>query len=94
MSVSYASVNVVGGLKQAEKARLNEKTYVVVAKPKESVKMSSDEVKEKMMKDVSDDLNTRVRAVRKTRSSGIRGCQRECANVTRVQEVWCSGPQS
>lgn len=37
----------------------------------ESVKTTSDEVKEKIMKNMSGELNIRVTAVRKTRSGGL-----------------------
>ena len=49
-----------------------ERTYTVVVKAKdESVKMSSDEVKGRVMKNVASSLNVRVKAVRKTRSGGL-----------------------
>ena len=51
---------------------VKEKTYAVVVKAKnESVKMSSDEVKERVMKNVAGTLNVRVKAVRKTRTGGL-----------------------
>ena len=85
-SASYASVAgksvCVGGSSQDERvcaaAPVKEKTYAVVVKAKENkkwwsslVKMLSDEVKERVMKNVAGTLNVRVKAVRKTRSGGL-----------------------
>ena len=79
-SASYASVAgkgvCVGGSSQDGRvcaaAPVKEKTYAVVVKAKdESVKMSSDEVKARVMKNVVGILNVRVKAVRKTRRSGL-----------------------
>lgn len=48
------------------------RSFAVVIRPKNTdVKMTSEQVKEKVMRDVSKVLNVRVRAVRKTRSDGI-----------------------
>ena len=77
--MSYASVadknvsKVAVGSKQASVSkRVKEKTYAVVVKAKEeTVKMTNDEVKKKVMKNVSRYLNIRVKAVRKTRSGGL-----------------------
>ena len=51
---------------------MSDKTYAVVVKAKDdSVKITSEEVKEKVMKNVNSDLKISVRAVRKTRSGGL-----------------------
>lgn len=47
-----------------------ERSYVVMVRASDA-KMSSEQVKEKVMRNVSKELNVRVRAVRKTRSGGI-----------------------
>ena len=68
-----AGVNV-SAAKQAVsmKGTARERSYAVVVKPKDdSVKLSSEQVKECVMKNVSADLNIRVKAVRKTRSGGL-----------------------
>ena len=53
-------------------APIKEKTYAIVVIAKdESVKMTSDEVKERVMKNVAGTLNVRVEAVRKTRSGDL-----------------------
>ena len=75
-SVAGKSVVCVSGSSRDERvsaaASVKEKTYAVVVKAKdESVKMSSDEVKERVMKNVAGSLNVRVKAVRKTRSGGL-----------------------
>ena len=77
-SVSYASVASKGDMKAAGSSqvcaseRVREKTYAVVVKAKDdSAKMTSEEVKEKVMKNVSGDLKICVRAVRKTRSDSL-----------------------
>ena len=64
---------VAVGSKQASlNERVKEKTYAVVVKAKdEFVKMTSDEVKEKVMKNVSGELNIRVRAVRNKRDGDL-----------------------
>lgn len=46
---------------------------MVVKSTDESVNMSSEQVKDTVLKNVSKSLNVRVRAVRKTRSLGHRG---------------------
>ena len=78
MGVSYASIadkdvtKAVGSNQVNVSERVREKTFAVVVKAKDdSVKMTSEEVKEKVTKNVSRDLNIRVRAVRKTRSGGL-----------------------
>lgn len=49
-----------------------ERRYAVIVKPKDaSVRMTREQVKEKVMRDVSKALNVRMRAMRKTRSGGI-----------------------
>ena len=69
MGVSYASM---AGKDVTEVAGSNQVTFVVVVKAKnDSVKMTSEEVKEKVMKNESGDLNIHVRAVRKTRGGGL-----------------------
>ena len=69
MGVSYASM---AGKDVTEVAGSNQVTFVVVAKAKnDCVKMTSEEVKEKVMKNESGDLNIHVRAVRKTRGGGL-----------------------
>lgn len=52
--------------------KMLEKTYPIVAKPNEDgVKMSSEEVKEKVMKNWCSSLDVCVRAMRKARSGGL-----------------------
>ena len=76
-SASYVSVAgksvCVGGSSQDGRvcaaAPVKEKTYAVVKAKDDSVKMSSDEVKARVMKNVVGILNVRVKAVRKTRRS-------------------------
>lgn len=49
-----------------------EETYALVVKTKdEMVKMTSADAKKKVMESVSDNVNVRVNAVRKTRSGGL-----------------------
>ena len=51
---------------------VRERSYAVVVKPKDdSAKLSSKQVKECVLYNVSADLNIRVKAVRKTRSGGL-----------------------
>jgi len=51
---------------------VKERNFAVVVKAKDaSVKMTSEQVKEKVMRDVSKSLDVRVKAVRKTMSGGI-----------------------
>lgn len=74
--MSSANVRMSGGSTQSTTERMSErphtKTYAVVVKAKdESVKLTSEQVKEKVLKNVSSELNIRVRAVRKTRSGGL-----------------------
>ena len=64
----------VSAAKQAVRVKesVRERSYAVVVKPKDdSVKLSSEQVKECVLKKVSADLNIRVKAVRKTRSGGL-----------------------
>ena len=69
MGVSYASM---AGKDVTEVAGSNQVTFVVVVKAKnDSVKMTSEEGKEKEMKNESGDLNIHMRAVRKTRGGGL-----------------------
>lgn len=78
-SVSGSSVSVprVSGTDRKKSVtdvseRVKERTYAVVVKPMdENVRMSSEQVKESVMKNVSGELNVRVRAVRKTRNGGV-----------------------
>lgn len=49
---------------------MRERSYAVIVRANDA-KMSSEQVKEKVMRNVSKELNVRVRAVRKTRSGGI-----------------------
>ena len=66
MGVSYATM---AGKDVTKVAGSNQVTFVVVVEAKnDSVKMTSEEVKEKVMKNERGDLNIHVRAVRKTRS--------------------------
>ena len=54
------------------KETVRERSYAVVVKPKDdSVKLSSEQVKECVLENVSSDLNIRVKAVRKSRSGGL-----------------------
>ena len=76
--VSYASMASKGAVKTAGSSQasasecVRDKTYAVVVKAKDdSVKITSEEVKEKVMKNVNSDLKISVRAVRKTRSGGL-----------------------
>ena len=79
-------------------ATVKEKTYALVMKAKdESVKKSSDEVKERVMKNVAGTtLNVRVKAVRKTRSGGLAiEAASESDEKSYVNaKVWRFGPQS
>lgn len=51
---------------------VKEKTYAVIVKAKhKSVKMTSDEVMEKVMKNVSGELNICMKAIRKTRNGDL-----------------------
>ncbi|CAK9816194.1 Uncharacterized 50 kDa protein in type I retrotransposable element R1DM [Anthophora plagiata] len=73
---SYASVTGVTGVSGAKRVSVSEKprerTFAVVVKAKDaSVSMTSEQVKEKVMRDVSAQLDVRVKAVRKTRSGGV-----------------------
>lgn len=62
------SENVRKNVRMSEPMSMDENKYAVVIKPKdESVRMSSEQVKERVMKE----LNIRVNAVRKTRNGGI-----------------------
>lgn len=75
-SVTGGSADRAPGSKAAEslraRDRVNAKTYAVVVKPKDDgSKMTSDEVKEKVLRNVSGELNIRVKAVRKTRGGGL-----------------------
>lgn len=71
-TIAGKEVSKAVGSKQAIACEsMKEKTLAVVVNAKDDiVKMTSEEVKEKVMKNVSCDLNMRVRAVRKTRSDG------------------------
>ncbi|KMQ94800.1 golgin subfamily a member 4-like protein [Lasius niger] len=75
--VSYANVaGVSGASKMSEKpsvvVREKERSFAVVVTAKyTNVKMTSEQVKEKVMRDVSNSLNVRVKAVRKTRSDSV-----------------------
>lgn len=67
--------------------RVSEKKYAVVIKPKnESEKMTSEQVKERVMNAVSKELNVRVKAVRKTRNGGIAVETVSESDIKRVRE--------
>lgn len=77
---SYARVAAAGGStgvnvrseRMIPPVRVPERKYAVVIKPvDENSKLTSEQVKEKVMNEVSKSLNVRVRAVRKTRNGGI-----------------------
>ncbi|KMQ93191.1 golgin subfamily a member 4-like protein [Lasius niger] len=80
--VSYTNVaGMSGGKMVSDASKVSEKSnavakdrersFAVVIKAKDAnVKMSSEQVKEKVMREVSKSLNVRVKAVRKTRSGG------------------------
>ena len=63
----------VSAAKQATsvKETMRDRSYVVVKPKDDSVKLSSEHLKECVLKNVSADLNIRVKAVRKTRSGGL-----------------------
>lgn len=66
------SVSAKSRMSVPEPMRVNERKYAVVIKPKDvNVKMTSEQVKERVMNAVGKSLNVRVKAVRKTRSGGI-----------------------
>lgn len=51
---------------------LRKKDYVVVIRSKDkSLKLTSDQVKKRVVKEANNEVNIRVNAVRKTRSAGI-----------------------
>ena len=68
-----AGMRVLAAMQAASvRETVKERSYAVVVKPKDgSVKLSSEQVKECVLKNVSADLNIRVKAVRKTRSGGF-----------------------
>jgi len=77
-SVSYASMagkSVVKNVNVNDRVNVKsvkERNFAVVVKAKDAnVKMTSEQVKEKVMRDMSKSLDVRVKAVRKTRSGGI-----------------------
>ncbi|CAK9834510.1 Uncharacterized 50 kDa protein in type I retrotransposable element R1DM [Anthophora retusa] len=80
-AMSYADVTASGvrgvnGAKHATGVSVSgkprERTFAVVVRAKDAnVKMTSDQVKDKIMRDVSGQLDVRVKAVRKTRSGGV-----------------------
>ena len=99
---SYASMASKGVVRAAGSSQasasecVKEKTYAVVVKAKDdSVKMTSEEVKEKVTKNVSSDLKICVRAVRKTSSGGlaIEAASERDIRMFREQKVWSFGPQ-
>lgn len=52
--------------------RIKERSYVVIVRAKDvNAKMTSEQVKEKVRRDVSKSLNVRVKTVRKTKRSGV-----------------------
>ena len=66
--VSVSGSKMVAGMKD----RVKEKTYAVVIRANEDgSSMTSDQIKDRVMNGVSDSLNVRVNAVRKTRSGGL-----------------------
>lgn len=69
---SMVAKSVTGVKNAASVVKKPAKAYAVVVKPKDDdVKMTSEEVKAKVMKNVSATLDVCVRAVRKTRSGGL-----------------------
>ena len=68
-----AGMRVLAAMQAASvRETVKERSYAVVVKPKDgSVKLSSEQVKECVLKNVSADLKIRVKAVRKTRSGGF-----------------------
>lgn len=77
MPTTYASVT--GMNKKSERGsvflkpeRVKERSYAIVVKGmNDNEKMSSEQLKEKVLRDVSKDLDVRVKAMRKTRSGGV-----------------------
>lgn len=54
------------------KSRVNEKSYAVIVKPvSESANVYNEQLKEKMINEMSKVLNVRVKAVRKTRKTSV-----------------------
>lgn len=53
--------------------RADERDFAVVVRASKdaNVKMTSEQIKERVLRDVSGGLNVRVKAVRKTRSGGV-----------------------